>query len=103
MNKKILVVLVIGVMVLSGLFLIVENNNSISSHSSDFLPYSSSFVKSYTFDLSNSVSGNGNYTLPISISSSYYSSYSTNLENVEFTYSNGSIIYSWLYTYTSSC
>ena len=102
MNKKILVVLVIGVMVLSGLFLIVENNNSISSHSSDFLPYSSSFVKSYTFDLSNSVSGNGNYTLPISISSSYYSSYSTNLENVEFTYSNGSIIYSWLYTYTSS-
>ena len=102
MNKKIIAVMLIGVMVFSGLFVIAENSNSVSSHSSVILPYSSSVVKTYTFDLSNSVAGKGNYTLPISISSSYYSAYSTNLENVEFTYSNGSIIYSWLYTYDSS-
>ena len=102
MNKKIVAIMLIGVMVFSGLFVIAENSNSVSSHSSVILPYSSSVVKTYTFDLSNSVAGKGNYTLPISISSSYYSAYSTNLENVEFTYSNGSIIYSWLYTYDSS-
>ena len=67
MNKKIIAIMLMGVMIFSGLFVIAENSNSVSSHSTVIYPDTTSTLGGFNeYTLNTNYE---NYTLP------YYNSY----------------------------
>ena len=101
-NKKIIIALFFSAIMLAGAFAVMTSGNSNNTA----LPVNNSpaTANSNTLTLYNNatVPTSNPYIAPVNISSSDLSGALSNYTNVYFEYSNGTVITSWLYEYSSA-